>query len=28
MGLSDEEAPVNQFRTDRATPAEVIDWRG
>lgn len=28
MGLSDEEAPVNQFRTDRATPAEVIAWRG
>lgn len=27
FGLADETAAINQFRTERAAPAEVIDWR-
>lgn len=27
FGYADEDAPANRFRTERATPADIIDWQ-
>ncbi len=27
FGYADTDAPINQFRTERADPADIIDWK-
>jgi nitroreductase len=27
FGYADQDAPINQFRTERADPADIIDWK-
>lgn len=27
FGYADDDAPINNFRTERATPADIIDWK-
>ncbi|HAR82045.1 MAG TPA: nitroreductase, partial [Sulfitobacter pontiacus] len=27
FGYADDAAPINRFRTQRATPEDIIDWK-